>query len=349
MNISIVEDNIIGDSIEMLNMKKKITALSNYTATVLISGETGTGKELVARGLHYSGQHSGKPFIAVNCSTFSDDLFASELFGHKKGAFTDAKSDKEGLLSSIDGGTIFLDEIDCLSLKSQASLLRVLQESEYRPIGSNQVLKVNVRFIAATNSNLKDKIKEGLFRQDLYFRIYILSIEIPSLRERKTDIPLLVNHFIAKLNKLYMSNKKSASTNFMNYLLNYTWPGNVRELENCIHRHYLLSQGDIIDIQPKYESNLQLSKQNTENEINNSSDTITVSLKIIEDESNEFLNFANAKKITIEKFEAKFVSRLLYICKGNVTKAAELCGKERRAFGKMVKKYNIKDNKINIL
>jgi len=353
MNIDVVERNIVGNSNEIVHLRKKIKDLSSYMTTVLISGETGTGKELVARGLHYSGDFSGKPFIAINCSTFTDELFTSELFGYKKGAFTDAKTDKEGLISSANGGSLFLDEVDSLSLKSQASLLRVLQESEYRPIGENKTFKINVRFIFATNSDLEDRIKKGLFRQDLYFRIFILSIHIPPLRERKSDIPLLAEHFIENLNSQYCQEKKHVTSNFMNYLINHEWTGNVRELENCIHRHYLLSDGELLDIQEQdfktHKNTQNLNEIITETKKEDIDESIANISNIIEDEPNTLLNFSNAKKIAVERFEAKFVSRILYICEGNVTKAAKLCGKERRSFGKMVKKYNIKNNEINIL
>ncbi len=347
--MNIIEKNIIGQSASILDLKENIKSLSNYTATLLISGETGTGKELVARGLHYSGCLSRKPFIAINCSTFTDELFISELFGYKKGAFTDAKNDKEGLLSSANGGTIFLDEIDSLSLKSQASLLRVLQESEYRPIGSNETLKVNVRFIVATNSNLEEKIKEGLFRQDLYFRIFILSISIPPLRERKSDIPLLVKHFIDKLNCQYLLNRTSVTADSMAYLTSQSWPGNIRELENCIHRHYLLSKDELIDIQSSDKKFIKDTPPTITEPHLSLNDTMTFTLPLMENNADELLNFSDAKRAAIETFEAKFVSRILYVCDGNVTQAAKLCGKERRAFGKMVKKYNIKNNEVNIL
>lgn len=347
MNIDVINDNIIGDSKIILDLKRKVKELSKYTATLLISGETGTGKELVARGLHYGGILAGKPFIAVNCSTFSDDLFTSELFGYKRGAFTDAKNDKEGILSSVNGGTIFLDEIDSLSLKSQASLLRVLQELEFRPIGSTQVLKTNARFIAATNSNLQEKIDQGKFRQDLYFRLFILSINVPPLRDRQEDIPTLCNHFLDKLNTQYGLNKDSISPSLMSYLINKKWPGNVRELENCLHRYYLLSPGNTVDLQ-EYDSH-KISVKESDESIREiiSSEDISIPLDF-DNENKEYINFSDAKRIAIESFEAKFVSRLLYMCQGNITKAAKLCGKERRAFGKMVKKYNIKNNEIKV-
>lgn len=366
--MNIIESNIIGKSQSIAFVKSAVQTMAQYAAPVLITGETGTGKELVARGLHYNGSFANKPFIAINCSTFTDELFASELFGYKKGAFTDAKNDKDGLLVSADGGTIFLDEIDSLSPKSQAAILRVLQESEFRPIGSSIVLKANVRFIAAANCNLGTKISQGEFRQDLYFRLYILSINVPALRERKEDIPLLIEHFVQKLNNQYGLDKKGVSASLLRRLSSHNWPGNVRELENTIHRYYLMAKDDLMDAapmadiignetpasipqqQPKLASNfasyIEPEQSEPLKDLFTSSEMEVPLLNENLDPGN--LNFSDAKKQAIENFEAKFVSRLLKFTNGNVTKAASLCGKERRAFGKLVKKYHIKNNEINL-
>lgn len=348
-------------------MKDAINTMAQYPAPVLISGETGTGKELVARALHYGGKYASKPFIALNCSTFSDELFISELFGYKKGAFTDAKNDKEGLLVSANGGTIFLDEIDSLSLRSQAALLRVLQESEFRPIGSNIVLKANVRFIAATNCNLEDKIRKDRFRQDLYFRLFILSVNVPALRERTEDIVLLVDYFIQKLNIQYSLNRTGITPRLFENFKIHTWPGNVRELENTIHRHYLMAKGEWLDDEPilvidKGNANIPTSNNPTPSESTTTSDifddkivskqggfqTTQSEPSLLDNFSFDGISFSNAKRQAIENFEAKFVSRVLKYANGNITKAASICGKERRAFGKLVKKYNIKNNEIII-
>jgi two-component system response regulator PilR (NtrC family) len=348
--MNIIDSNIIGKSQVIVQMRNSIKAMAQYPATVLITGETGTGKELVARGLHYGGGLVNKPFIAINCSTFSDELFASELFGYKKGAFTDAKNDKEGLLSSVNGGTIFLDEIDSLSLKSQAALLRVLQESEFRPIGSNEVLKTNVRFIAAANCDLELKIENHDFRQDLYFRLFILSIKVPALRDRKEDIALLVEHFIEKLNSQYGLNKTGASDRLLNWFYSHHWPGNIRELENSVHRYYLLANGELLDTTEIEKSSTSLIRQENDKP-KHSSLYDDIAVKEFDENGNiqdVDLIFSSAKRVAIEKFEAKFVSRLLVLTNGNVTKAANLCGKERRAFGKLVKKYHIKSNEIHL-
>ncbi|RBO81918.1 sigma 54-interacting transcriptional regulator [Marinomonas aquiplantarum] len=367
--MNIIDCNIIGNSDVIKQLRNTIKMMSRYPTTVLITGETGTGKELVARGLHYGGELSNQPFVAINCSTFSDELFASELFGYKKGAFTDAKSDKDGLLKSIRNGTIFLDEIDSLSLKSQAALLRVLQESEYRPIGSNQVIKTNARFIAASNCSLEDKIATHSFRQDLFFRLYILSIKVPSLRERKEDITPLTRFFIDKLNHQYGLNKKGISQNLLHSFMEYEWPGNVRELENAIHRYYLMISGEWLDVSDEIEAPLgsglveQPSPFTNENlytsppmetssealsSLCNNSIKEALNVDFDDLKTGEGLSFTSAKRRAIETFEAKFVSRLLHITDGNVTKAASLCGKERRAFGKLVKKYQIKKIDVNL-
>ncbi|BFM48668.1 sigma-54 dependent transcriptional regulator [Marinomonas sp. THO17] len=378
--MNIIDLNIIGNSDVIKQLRSTIKMMSKYPTTVLITGETGTGKELVARGLHYGGNLADQPFVAINCSTFSDELFASELFGYKKGAFTDAKADKDGILKSIHSGTIFLDEIDSLSLKSQAALLRVLQESEFRPIGSNQVIKTNARFIAASNCRLEEKIASQDFRQDLFFRLYILSIKVPSLRERKEDIATLTHFFIDKLNHQYGLNKKGICQDLLHSFMDYEWPGNVRELENAIHRYYLMVSGEWLDSSEELDTPL-LSGSDTSQLVSSSNDSlehdslehdsleitpskpvydetlssvyqhsIKEALEISFDKNNpaEELNFTNAKRRAIETFEAKFVSRLLHITEGNVTKAANLCGKERRAFGKLVKKYHIKKIDVNL-
>lgn len=324
--------NIIGDSIQIKNVIETIGIYAQYPAPVLITGETGTGKELVARGLHYSGKFSGKPFIALNCSTFSDELFISELFGYKKGAFTDAKNDHKGLLHAADGGTIFLDEIDTLSLKSQAALLRLLQECEYRPVGSSSNQRANVRFIAAANSNLPELIANGKFREDLYYRLFILTVHMPPLRERRGDIQILSQFFITKLNQQYNLDRREIDQKVLSKLCEYQWPGNVRELENTIHRLYLTASGSVIDNPEAINNNVQLHERvvaepgAAEQPLSTDVDT---------------LSFSEAKKLAVESFESQYITRLLKTTDGNVTKAASLCGKERRAFGKLVKKYSI--------
>jgi DNA-binding NtrC family response regulator len=336
---SIIESNIIGQSALIEEVKSLIKVNAQYPAPVLITGETGTGKELAARALHYCGAFADKPFVAINCSTFTDELFASELFGYKKGAFTDAKTDKEGLLTAAKGGSIFLDEIDSLSMKSQAVLLRLLQESEFRAVGSNQTEKADVRIIAAANCNLCEKIRAGEFRQDLYFRLFILTVIMPPLRERTEDIGLLVAYFINKLNRQYGLDRTTVSESLLNKLKQHQWPGNVRELENTIHRYYLLCSGPIID-QPIAMNLIEVNEQpQPVVELCESSDNAP---DVIE------MDFCCAKRKAIESFERSFVLKVLNKANGNVTKAAGLCGKERSAFGKLIKKYDIKRDEMRV-
>lgn len=333
--ISMIDTNIIGRSTAINEVRELIKINAQYPAPVLITGETGTGKELAARGLHYGGIFAGKPFIAINCSTFTDELFASELFGYKKGAFTDAKVDKEGLLNAARGGSIFLDEIDSLSMKSQTVLLRLLQESEFRAVGCSKTQNAEVRIIAAANCDLQNKISEGSFRQDLYFRLFILNVKMPPLRERKEDLAPLCHHFIDKLNAQYGLGRSGISDALMDKFANHHWPGNVRELENTIHRYYLLARNALIGEGPASEF-VQSGR---------ACSGMYETAEVLEYDDDEAFDFGDAKRKAIEVFEQRFVSRVLQQAGGNVTKAASLCGKERSAFGKLIKKYNIdRDN-----
>lgn len=222
-----------------------VARLKDTRTPVLITGESGTGKELVARAIHYRGTLAKRPFVAVDCGSLVPTLIESELFGYEKGAFTGANKAKDGLFQAASGGTIFLDEIGELPLEMQAKLLRVLQEKEVRPVGSNEKVKVDVRVIAATNRDLETSYRDGSFRKDLYFRLNVVTIHLPSLRERMTDITMLVNWFLDK----YAPNKLlHVSTEAMNCMVEYEWPGNVRELENCIERAVALGSDRVLDV-----------------------------------------------------------------------------------------------------
>ncbi len=328
-----IEHNILGRSAAIQQVIKTIRVQSKYPTPVLISGETGTGKELAARGLHYSGPFASMPFIPLNCSTFNDELFTSELFGYKKGAFTDAKKDQVGLLTAAEGGSLFLDEIDSLSLKSQAALLRVIQEKEYRPIGSNEIKKTNVRLITATNRDLPKLIEEGKFREDLYYRLLILTLEMPPLRSRPEDIHLLVDHFIHKLNQQYELDVQGMSEQALERLYQHDWPGNVRELENTIHRLYLTCESS--EISQVDIPGVELAKK--DNSVHPSYAMPCDVQRLAEGK----VTFSEEKKRAVEAFEQSFIEQVLNHTNGNITRAANLCGKERRAFGKLVKKYNI--------
>ena len=236
---------IIGNSIGIQHVLRMISRLKDTRTPVLISGESGTGKELVARALHYRGSLASKPFVAVDCGSLVPTLIESELFGYEKGAFTGALRSKQGLLQSADSGTIFLDEIGELPLEMQAKLLRFLQEKEVRPVGSNDKVKVDVRIMAATNRDLEVEYQKGTFRKDLYFRLNVVTIHLPPLRERRSDIPILANWF---LERLAPERNASVTGAAMKALLAYDWPGNVRELENCLERAVALGDQERIDL-----------------------------------------------------------------------------------------------------
>jgi DNA-binding NtrC family response regulator len=240
-------ENIVGSSEAMQKVFRKMEKVADTDSTVLIYGESGTGKELVARALHYNSSRREKPFVAVSCSALPESLLESELFGHVKGSFTGAIANKDGLFKAADGGTIFLDEIGSMSPAIQASLLRVLQEHEIKPVGATRNIKVDVRVIAASNERLEDKIKQGTFREDLYYRISVIPVDVPPLRERREDIPMLVEHFMRRaLAKRGSGADLRMTSEVLDMLMSYDWPGNVRELENAIERIVALSDGGLI-------------------------------------------------------------------------------------------------------
>lgn len=234
--------NIVGESPAMQRVFERIRKVADTDATVLITGESGTGKELVAKAIYANSRRHDKPFVSINCGALPETLLESELFGYVRGAFTGATSDKRGLFQAADGGTIFLDEIGLTSPALQVRLLRVLQEREVRRVGDTKDFKVDVRVIAATNEDLAAKVKEGKFREDLYYRLSVIPIHIPPLRERATDIPLLVQHFLDRINAK-TGKKYRASKEFLDLLMGYSWPGNIRELENVIERATALAEG----------------------------------------------------------------------------------------------------------
>ncbi|MBN1687225.1 MAG: nif-specific transcriptional activator NifA [Spirochaetales bacterium] len=238
--------NIIGNSRAMQEVFDLIAQVSKSDATVLIRGESGTGKELVAHALHYNSHRAERPFIKVNCAALPETIIESELFGHEKGAFTGAISMRKGRFERANGGTIFLDEIGDLSPTTQVKLLRVLQEKEFERVGGNETIRTNVRVITATNQNLEHLVETAKFREDLYYRLNVFPIHIPPLRERKSDITLLADHFAEKYGKQFDKSIKRITTPAIELLMNYHWPGNVRELENCIERATLLSSDDVI-------------------------------------------------------------------------------------------------------
>lgn len=240
--------NIIGKSPAIQQIFEMIKAVADTDSTVLISGNSGTGKELVAKALHYNSKRANKPFVALNCGAISENLIESELFGHKKGAFTGAISDKEGFIKAAEGGTLFLDEISEMPPQLQVKLLRAIQEKEYTPVGTALTLPVNVRFIASTNRNLQEYVGQGKFREDLFYRLNVVEIHLPSLKERESDIPLLADYFLDKYRKQMNKNIMGISNDAMRALMNHEWKGEIRELENVIERAVIFCNDDFITV-----------------------------------------------------------------------------------------------------
>ena len=239
-------DGIVGSSAAIRELLELVQRVGPTTSTVLIHGETGTGKELVARAIHRHGSRAARPFVAINCAAITESLLESELFGHTKGAFTGATAQKKGKIESAEGGTLFLDEISELAPGMQAKLLRVLQEREIEPVGGTHSIKVDVRILAATNRDLEDEVRAGRFREDLYFRLNVLSIATPPLRDRREDLPVLAKSFVLKVSKKYNVPPRALSPQAQALLMVYDWPGNVRELENAMERAVVLGDADEI-------------------------------------------------------------------------------------------------------
>jgi len=242
-------NHIIGESSAMKDVYKMVERVSQANSNVLVTGQSGTGKELVARAIHSNSDRSKKPFLAINCGAIPENLVESELFGHKKGAFTGAESDKEGIFVAANGGTVFLDEVAEIPLNLQVNLLRVLQEREVKPVGANQVVSFDTRIIAATNKDLEQEIEAGDFRDDLYYRLNVVEIPLPPLQQRRGDIPLLAHHFLQKYNKELKRNLKGIASEAMGAMMAYKWKGQVRELENVIERAVLLSDGNYLSLE----------------------------------------------------------------------------------------------------
>jgi DNA-binding NtrC family response regulator len=313
---------VAGQDPAFLKVLQQIALFGANDAPVLFTGETGTGKELCARVTHLLSKRNLGPFIPVDCGALPDHLFENELFGHMRGAFTDAGSDQKGLVSLAQGGTLFLDEIDSLSSTAQSKVLRLLQEHTYRPLGSEVFKHADVRIIAATNRNLKELVDQKLFRVDLFFRIHVLAVRLPALRERRSDITILSRHFIEEICKTAGTPKKVLSQAAVNKLDQYNWPGNVRELYNTIQRAVLCSPGSqiaasAIDLNLFFQACCQ--------------ETPAMARE----------DFRAAKLNAIRCFEQDYVKQMMEKHAGNITRAAREAGKDRRAFARLAKKYRI--------
>jgi len=316
----IMPDHIKGNSSKMNEVFSLIDSVSTTDATVLIRGESGVGKELVADALHYNSLRKGKPFIKVNCAALPDSLIESELFGHEKGSFTGASIQRIGRFEAANGGTIFLDEFGDIPLSTQVKLLRVLQEREIERIGSTKPIKVDVRILCATNRNLEELIEKGQFREDLYYRINVFPIYIPSLRERINDIPVLADFFIEKFNKRHGKDIKRITTMAIDTLMVYHWPGNIRELENCIERACILSMDQVI-------------------RTNNLPPTLQTAA------TSETMQSGTLETI-LGKIEKQIIMDALISSKGNSAKAAENLGITERIMGIRIKKYKIEPKRF---
>lgn len=306
---------LVGESQAFCEQSKKIPLIAGCEANVLIVGETGTGKELYARAIHYGSRRAGRPFMPVNCGAIPVELVENELFGHARGAFTSASNQQIGLIEEANGGTLFLDEIDCLPFFAQVKLLRFLQEKEYRPLGSARMRRANVRIIAASNLNLEEAVGNGKVRQDLFYRLNIISLLLPPLRDRREDIPLLARHFLVKYAREFEKEISNFSKEALQLLMVYSWPGNVRELEHAVERAIVLCESDVIQASDLLLSNSQL------------------------DDQRESLREAKAREIA--RFEKNYIQGVLSVCKGNITRAAEVAKKNRRAFWQLIQKHEI--------
>ena len=311
---------LVGEHPSFLRAVEHVPLFGASEAPVLISGETGTGKELFAHAIHALSRRRSGPFIPVDCGTLPEHLAENELFGHRRGAFTDAYTDQKGLASMAEGGTLFLDEVDALSPANQSKLLRFLQEGTYRALGADHFSRANTRIIAATNGNLEDCVDQRLFRKDLYFRLNVLRLHLSSLRDRRSDIPLLAVYFLENECTSQKCERKRFSTCALRKLESYDWPGNVRELFNVVQRAFVHCPGRQI-----LPGHIWLSHE-------------TGSLG--EDAFGQE-DFQSAKHHVIERFERTYIQALLVRHQGNVTHAAREAGKERRALGRLIKKYGI--------
>jgi two-component system, NtrC family, response regulator AtoC len=328
---------IIGSSAKIQEVLRVASRLKDTRTAVLISGESGTGKELIARAIHFRGAFANRPFVAVDCGSLVPTLIESELFGYEKGAFTGALKSKQGLFQSADTGSVFLDEIGELPLELQAKLLRVLQEKEVRPVGSNQRVKVDVRIIAATNRDLEAAYKNGTFRKDLYFRLNVVTVHVPALRERRSDIPMLVNWFCERYAPGADLRVSSAA---MKSLMNYDWPGNVRELENCVERAVALGNGTLIDVGDLPSSIAALTSPASRLPSDSAPELVS-DLAAAADSSSGERTAAALSTTDLEDIERATIQRVFEQVHGDKALAGRMLGISRATLYRKLKRYNI--------
>ncbi len=322
-----VGDGLVGNSGPMRDVQRMIDAVAYSAATVLINGESGTGKELVARALHAKSPRRNHPFVALNCGALTETLLESELFGHMKGAFTGAQRDQKGLFDAADGGTIFLDEIGDIPLSTQVRLLRVLQEGEIKRVGSADSVKVDVRVIAATHRDLPKLVKNGKFREDLFYRLNVIAIPLPSLRDRIEDVPLLAHHFLRRYAERLAKRVRTLSPEAIELLCGYRWPGNVRELENAIERAVVLCRGESVtpvDLPPA---------------VTGRTAPLVRESPAGDDAAWLAQSYAAAKEAALRRFEKSYVEALMKACDNNISAAARKAGMDRSNFKRVLRKY----------
>jgi DNA-binding NtrC family response regulator len=305
---------LIGESPAFLSQTRKLPLVARCDAGVLIVGETGTGKEVCARAIHYLSPRSGKPFIPINCGAIPVELVENELFGHEREAFTGAASSKCGLIHEANGGTLFMDEIDCLPLLAQVKLLRFLQEKEYRQLGSIRVHRADVRVIAASNGDLEDALSKGKLRRDLYYRLNVIPLSLPPLREREEDIPILARHFLSKYSEEFHKKVAAFSPAAIQILLAYDWPGNVRELEHVVERAIVMNEHDVIG-----------------------PDDISLPCA----QPRAAASFQDMKAIVVARFERTYIASLLRAHQGNISRAARAANKDPRSFRQLIRKHRL--------
>jgi DNA-binding NtrC family response regulator len=329
--------NLLGESPAFGEWFAQIERFAFCGATVLIDGETGTGKELTARAIHYLSERRDGPFIPINCGAIPDSLIGSELFGHSRGAFTDAREARQGLIAQAEGGTLFLDELETLSAAGQVALLRFLQDYQYRPLGAAQTRNANVRVVGATNADLAELARRGAFRQDLLYRLNVLTLDVPPLRARADDAVVLARAFVAKLSARY-GIERTLHASALGAIRAHDWPGNVRELENLIHREFLLADEPELRIlslarneSSDAERRVNARRRDDTRRVGEMTDVASLST----------LAFREAKARAIAGFERAYVRELLQRAEGNVSLAARLAGKERSRFNRLVRKYRL--------
>jgi len=320
--------NLIAKSAKMKNVLDVVARIAKADSTVYLHGESGTGKEVIAKAIHFASHRRDLPFVAINCAALPESLLESELFGHERGAFTDAVKSTKGLFSQANHGTIFLDEIGDMSLSIQAKLLRVLEERRFYPLGSEKPVEVDVRIIVATNRNLEEEVQKERFRQDLFFRLHVIPIHLPPLRERKEDIPYLAEHFVKQLSEQMKKQIKGISPEAMRRLMLYEWPGNVRELENALEYAVAMSQQDVIT------EDLILQRKDAPGTPSGEKPASQLEVSV----KGPLMTYKTAKY----EFEKAYLTQLLESCGGKASEAAKLAGKCRTDFYDLLRKHEIK-------